>query len=71
VYYLQRAGFTKVMHVSGGLSEWVRQGLPMAGEDGDSESGPSDGGDGSDGREQGGALAVIGSGLARLTTRGM
>lgn len=28
VYYLQQAGFSKVTHVQGGLSAWIKEGLP-------------------------------------------
>jgi hypothetical protein len=28
VYYLRKAGYTKVLHVSGGTSQWFREGLP-------------------------------------------
>lgn len=28
VYYLRKAGYTKVLHVAGGTSRWFREGLP-------------------------------------------
>lgn len=39
IWYLQQAGI-RAVHVQGGYSEWLRQGLPLtyAGEDGDDDS---------------------------------
>ncbi|KAJ9525053.1 hypothetical protein QJQ45_017388, partial [Haematococcus lacustris] len=31
VYYLQQAGVAKVVHVEGGLGQWLREGLPVQG----------------------------------------
>lgn len=33
IYYLDKAGYTKVYHMKGGLSQWMRSGLPMASEE--------------------------------------
>jgi 3-mercaptopyruvate sulfurtransferase SseA len=37
VYYLQQAG-VKAVHVQGGYSEWLRQGLPLNTDDDDSDA---------------------------------
>ncbi len=57
VYFLQQAGFQRVSHVSGGLAEWVREGLPLveAGEDNDDEGSGSE-----TARELVGALSFLG-----------
>jgi hypothetical protein len=62
IYYLQQAGFTNVAHISGGFSQWVRDGLPVMGSDAGDDDG-DDGDDGEQGRQAGESkgLSLVGS----------
>jgi hypothetical protein len=57
IYYLQRAGITNVAHISGGLSQWVRDGLPVK-EAGDDEDEDGDEGQSAEGSK---GLSLVGS----------